>query len=103
MKTALVLCGGGAKGAYEVGCIRALQQLNIKIDIVCGTSIGALNGLLVVQQDYDALEKLWQEMSIEKVMVTPVLVPSDTFINNSNMLLSFLNSLSTKRERISLH
>ena len=32
VKQALVLSGGGAKGAYETGCIRALQELNCDFD-----------------------------------------------------------------------
>ena len=44
MKTALVLGGGGSRGAYEIGVWKALNELNIHADIVTGTSIGALNG-----------------------------------------------------------
>ena len=55
MKTALVLSGGGAKGAYEAGCVRALQEIGYEFDLVCGTSIGALNGLLVAQKDFDPM------------------------------------------------
>lgn len=47
MKYGLVLSGGGSKGAYESGCMKALQELGYHFDIVTGTSIGALNGLLV--------------------------------------------------------
>ena len=52
MKTALVLGGGGTRGAYEVGVIKALNELNVHIDIVTGTSIGALIGALYVQGDF---------------------------------------------------
>ena len=61
MKQALVLAGGGAKGAYQAGCIKALQEMNYEFDIVTGTSIGALNALLVVQQDYESLYQLWDK------------------------------------------
>ena len=40
MKRALVLGGGGSKGAYELGVWRALDELGISFDIVTGTSIG---------------------------------------------------------------
>ena len=53
MKTALVLGGGGTRGAYEVGVIKALNELHISIDLVCGTSIGALIGALYVQGDFN--------------------------------------------------
>ena len=39
----LVLEGGGAKGAYEAGAIKALQKKKIYFDGVSGTSIGAIN------------------------------------------------------------
>jgi len=47
-KTALVLSGGGAKGAYEVGVYQALEKFGITpyIDAFVGTSVGALNAVL---------------------------------------------------------
>lgn len=42
-ETALVLGGGGAKGAYEVGAIAALDALGVKAGSVFGTSVGALH------------------------------------------------------------
>jgi NTE family protein len=42
----LVLSGGGARGAYHVGVIKALEENNIPIDYVTGTSIGAIVGSL---------------------------------------------------------
>ena len=42
-KTALVLGGGGSRGAYEAGVWQALTELGIEIDIVTGTSVGAIN------------------------------------------------------------
>lgn len=38
---------------------KALQELGYHFDIVTGTSIGALNGLLVAQEDYQKLYELW--------------------------------------------
>ena len=49
---ALVLSGGGSKGAYQIGAWKALKKLHIKFDIVTGTSVGALNGALVTQKSY---------------------------------------------------
>ena len=45
-KTGLVLSGGGAKGAVHVGVIKALEENNIPIDYIAGTSIGAVVGSL---------------------------------------------------------
>ena len=53
-KRALTLCGGGAKGAYEIGAVRALYELGETFDIITGTSIGALTGAMLVQGDAES-------------------------------------------------
>ena len=45
-KVGLVLSGGGAKGLTHIGIIRALEENNIPIDYVAGTSMGAIVGSL---------------------------------------------------------
>ncbi len=40
MKRAIALCGGGTKGAYELGAWKALKEMGIEYHIVTGTSIG---------------------------------------------------------------
>lgn len=45
-KVGLVLSGGGAKGAAHVGVIKALEEHNIPIDYITGTSFGAIVGAL---------------------------------------------------------
>ena len=47
MKRAIVFAGGGTKGAYQTGFVKALRELKIEYDIVTGTGIGALNGCLL--------------------------------------------------------
>lgn len=59
----LVLEGGGAKGAYHVGAFKALRELGIEIGGIAGTSIGAINGAMMVQGDYDLLEKVWYSIN----------------------------------------
>jgi len=44
---ALVLCGGSSRGALEVGLYRAVRELGLPIDLVIGSSIGALNGACI--------------------------------------------------------
>ena len=43
-KVGIVLSGGGAKGVAHIGVIKALEELNIPIDYIAGTSIGAIIG-----------------------------------------------------------
>ena len=40
-RTALVLCGTGAHGAYQAGVLRALQEAGVKIDVMAGQGVGA--------------------------------------------------------------
>lgn len=64
---AIVLSGGGAKGAYQAGVWKALKQLKIKYDIVTGTSIGAINGMMMAQKSYYRCMKLWKNISFEQL------------------------------------
>ena len=64
---AVVLSGGGSKGAYQIGVWRALRKLNISYDLVTGTSVGALNGALMVQKDYLKGLWLWYNMDFKLI------------------------------------
>ncbi len=58
--TALVLCGGGVRGAVEVGFYRALTELGLRFDFIVGTSIGAINGAFIAAGMTPAeLGQLW--------------------------------------------
>lgn len=63
----LVLQGGGARGSYHVGAVKALLKKNIKFDTVVGTSIGAINGALIASNEIILLEKLWEKLNTESV------------------------------------
>lgn len=58
-KTALILSGGGARGAYEVGVVRALVERGRQFDLVLGTSIGAINAAFFAQGDLERWERMW--------------------------------------------
>ena len=60
-KIGLVLCGGGAKGAYQVGVIRVLEEFGLLDDIqaVAGASIGGINGALFLQYTPEEMEEFW--------------------------------------------
>ena len=66
-KTALVLSGGGSRGAYQIGVWEALSELDITIDMVFGTSVGSINGAMVVQGDLELSRKLWQQMETDMI------------------------------------
>jgi NTE family protein len=67
MKTALVLAGGGSRGAYEMGVWQALREMDVKIDIVTGSSVGAMNAALITQDAYDIGRELWLTLKTEEV------------------------------------
>lgn len=91
MKTAIVLAGGGSKGAYQLGFYQAILELNVPFDIVTGTSIGALQGCLMVQEDYQAAYDLWHNIDISTVMKNGINIDGniDTLVSQSNRFLPF--------------
>ena len=70
MKVGLVLAGGGARGAYEIGVWKALIELGIDmyINVVSGASIGALNSILFINGDIEFAERLWGTLSDEEIL-----------------------------------
>lgn len=64
----ITLAGGGARGAYEIGAWKALRELNIPIVAVSGTSVGALNGAIMVQGDYESAYNFWTNISYKDVI-----------------------------------
>jgi NTE family protein len=63
IKRALILSGGGGRGAYQVGVWRRLQEIGWQPDLVCGTSIGSINGALIGSGwSAERLEAFWQAL-----------------------------------------
>lgn len=58
----LALEGGGAKGAFHMGAVKALREHGLEFGAVAGTSIGALNGAIIAQGDFELGYKWWQQM-----------------------------------------
>lgn len=64
----VVLEGGGAKGAYQIGVWKALREAGVKIKGISGTSVGALNGALMCMGDLERAEHIWQNIAYSKIM-----------------------------------
>ncbi|MCI6043504.1 patatin-like phospholipase family protein [bacterium] len=64
----IVLEGGGAKGAYQVGAWKALREAGVKIKGIAGTSVGALNGALMCMGDLELAESVWGNLTYSQVM-----------------------------------
>jgi len=73
---ALVLSGGGARGAYEVGVLRYVRErlgIDTRFDVITGTSVGAINGAYIAatcdrpKAQARALQRVWSQLTIERV------------------------------------
>lgn len=64
----IVLEGGGAKGSYQAGAYRAISENGLEISAVAGTSIGALNGAMIVQGDFDTCIQLWNDIRYSDII-----------------------------------
>lgn len=62
----LVLAGGGAKGAYQIGAWRAMREMNVSFSAVSGVSIGAINGAMIIAGDYEKTMKLWKNVRVDE-------------------------------------
>lgn len=82
---AIVLSGGGARGAYEAGVWKALRRLHISYDIVTGTSIGAINGALMVQKEFHRCISIWRNVDFSMMY--------DEFTTSKNKKDIYLNYL----------
>jgi NTE family protein len=72
-KRALVLSGGGAKGAFQFGAIKYVEE-NIKkqdsgfdYSLIAGVSVGALNAVMLAMGKYALLQNIWENISNDQV------------------------------------
>jgi predicted acylesterase/phospholipase RssA len=87
-RSALVLQGGGALGAYELGAARALyEDGDFAPDIIAGVSIGAITAVLLARprrslSPLQALEEFWKEVTVPGSAWPPPLRPYASFLGN---------------------
>ena len=79
VENVLVLQGGGSLGALACGVFKALVKKNVRIDIVAGTSIGAVNAAIIVGSKSDHPEKELENFWIEIAESSPNIIP-DIFV-----------------------
>ena len=58
----IVLEGGGAKGAYQIGAWKALREAGVRIKGIAGASVGSLNGALICMDDLEKAEDIWKNI-----------------------------------------
>ena len=81
----LILAGGGAKGAYQIGAWRAIRELGVQIEAIAGVSIGAINGALIAQGDFDSTLELWNNVEVKDG------IHMDAQLKSPENLFSFAN------------
>jgi NTE family protein len=67
-KTALVISGGGSRGAFAVGAIKEMFKQGLSFDLVSGTSTGALIAPLVATGEIDLLEEIYATAETDKII-----------------------------------
>lgn len=108
MKVGLVLSGGGAKGAYQVGVLKALVELGTEIHAVSGASIGSLNGAILasassLKEGVEHLEEIWMELArnspleLNKSVYSLLLISAGMQVNPLLRGLSFFTPKIAKR------
>lgn len=87
----LVLSGGGARGFFHMGVIKALQELNIKIDYISGTSIGAVVGAVYAANPRVDFEKISREIDFLKLSKALLFATRNNYRNSiENFLRNYL-------------
>lgn len=85
MRIGLVLSGGGGKGAYQIGAWKAFDEFNIKFNVIAGTSIGAINGLLMSSVDVNNATNIWLNLE-EKIGMDSSKLISELTLNDYNSI-----------------
>jgi NTE family protein len=95
---ALVLQGGGALGAYQAGVFQAIHDANIRVDWICGASIGAINGALIAGnlsgQRVEKLREFWETITQRLIGFPTVPWISDLTWNGNGQARHWRNRMS---------
>jgi predicted acylesterase/phospholipase RssA len=68
-RVGLVLAGGGAKGAYQIGCWKALRACGVdRFHAIAGSSVGAINAVFIGTGRFDVAERAWRTLRVRDVI-----------------------------------
>jgi predicted acylesterase/phospholipase RssA len=99
-RSALVLQGGGALGAYELGAARALyKNTRFNPDVIAGVSIGAITAVLLARPAHglkplEALEAFWEKVTVPGLLLLPALRQYASFFGNRNFFVPRLDYIN---------
>jgi NTE family protein len=98
MKIALVLGGGGSRGAYEIGVWQALREMDIHIDIITGSSVGAINGAMIAQNAFDLTVSLWNQLETDMIFDMKLRKKGDEPLKN--LLTEYIDEYKIRKSKI---
>lgn len=81
-KIGLVLSGGGARGFFHMGIIKALQELNIEVEEIAGTSVGAIVGVIYAANPKIDFEKMANKLDFLEIFKILALVKTKDINKN---------------------
>jgi NTE family protein len=99
-RSALVLQGGGALGAYELGAARALyKNPDFSPDLIAGVSIGAVTAVLLARpkkpmSPLEALEAFWKTVAVSAPLFPEFVRPYASFLGNPHFFMPRLDYLN---------
>lgn len=91
MKRGLALEGGGARGAYQIGVVKAYLENGYEFDGYVGTSIGAINAAMLAQGDFEKAVELWEKITLDEL-----------FTLDDQLLLTISEAKLTKETALNL-
>jgi NTE family protein len=104
VENVLVMQGGGSLGAFACGVFKALVKRNVRIDIVAGTSIGAVNAAIIVGSKSEHperdLENFWLELAESSPNIMPDLFVFDYDTNANTYITKKVSAASANAANI---
>jgi hypothetical protein len=93
-----VLAGGGGKGAWQFGVLRAFHEQGGRFDVVSGTSVGALNGAIWCTGEMHVGNKIWGAMRLKRIfLLRKWQIPLVLFGTVSRLYYAFSNGYADFR------
>src|SRR5258708_31975481 len=96
-RTALYLAGGGARGAYQAGVLKALSHIlqvkSLPFEVISGVSVGSINADILAENAHDfsrgveKLESLWSEIHCQQIFNTSNYELSKSVLRNLSRLM----------------
>lgn len=105
----IALEGGGAKGAFHMGVVKAFMEEGYEFGGITGTSIGALNGAIIAQGDFEAGYKVWENIDtsllfdLEKEKLTKIInrqIDKNTLFHFAAKLKEFIENKGVDKSKI---